>query len=113
MTLQLLHSQPLKNDVWFKLNVDERFVCRLGPAKERIYRAPTIGDKVICHHFKWAYYPATIVAFDRAKFEYTVDWDDGDPSGRQESYKNVALNSVPRSDEIAVGTIVFFPQVWA
>ena len=44
------------------------------------------------------------MAFDKTKFEYTVDWDDGDPSGRQESYKNVALNSVPRSDEIAVGT---------
>ena len=83
----------------------------LAPVKERTYRAPKIGDKVICHHFKWAYFPATVVSFDKTTFEYTVDWDDGDPSGRQESYKNVALNSVPRSDEIAVGTIVFFPQV--
>ena len=82
-----------------------------APARERTYRAPTIGDKVLCHHFKWAYFPATVVAFDKKTFEYTVDWDDGDPTGRQESYKNVALNSVPRKDEIAEGTIVIFPQV--
>lgn len=83
----------------------------LAPGKERTYRAPTIGDKVICHHFKWAYFPATIVVFDKRTLEYTVDWDDGDPSGREESYKNVALNEVPRDDEIAIGTIVLFPQV--
>lgn len=46
-----------------------------------------LGDHVICHHQKWAYFYATIVKFDGETLEYTVDWDDKDPSGRTQSYK--------------------------
>ena len=51
------------------------------------FNAPTPGDHVICLHFKWAYYAATVVDFDPEKFIYTVDWDDGDPTGRETSYE--------------------------
>lgn len=60
----------------------------LGHVEEaRSYRAPVIGDHVISHHQKWAYYTATIVSFDRETLKYTVDWDDGDPTGKVQSYK--------------------------
>lgn len=60
----------------------------LGLKEEaRSYRAPIIGDHVISHHQKWAYFPATIVSFDRETMSYTVDWDDGDPTGKVQSYK--------------------------
>ena len=60
----------------------------LGHAEEaRSYRAPVIGDHVISHHQQWAYYAATIVSFDRETLKYTVDWDDGDPTGKVQSYK--------------------------
>lgn len=60
----------------------------LGLKEEtRSYRAPVIGDHVISHHQKWAYFPASIVSFDRETMSYTVDWDDGDPTGKVQSYK--------------------------
>eukprot|EP00794_Sanderia_malayensis_P015993 gene15993-17604_t len=74
------------------------------------YRAPRIGDHVVCHHFRFAYYMATIQSFNPETLEYTVNWDDGDPSGRVQAYNCVALDVVPDSDEIGIGTIVFFQQ---
>ena len=53
----------------------------------RTYRAPVIGDHVISHHQRWAFFGATIASFDRETMSYTVNWDDGDPSGRVQSYK--------------------------
>ena len=43
-------------------------------------------------------------------FLYTVDWDDNDPSGREESYEYVALDKTPTSMDIGVGTEVLFEQ---
>lgn len=64
----------------------------LGLKEEtRSYRAPVIGDHVISHHQRWAYFPASIVAFDRQTMSYTVDWDDGDPTGKVQSYKVIKL----------------------
>ena len=70
------------------------FSCRaailplLGVREEsRSYRAPRIGDHVISHHMKWAFYGATIASFDRETMSYTVNWDDGDPTGKVQSYK--------------------------
>ena len=53
----------------------------------RSYRAPVIGDHVISHHQRWAFFGATIASFDREIMSYTVDWDDGDPTGKVQSYK--------------------------
>ena len=70
-----------------------------------------VGDKVLSLHKGWAYYTATIVHFDSDTLMYTVDWDDGDPTGRAQKYHDVALDKTPAEDEIGVGTLVLFPQV--
>ncbi|XP_078489481.1 uncharacterized protein LOC100182474 [Ciona intestinalis] len=72
-------------------------------------RAPKRGDHVICLHMNWAYYKATVESFDHNTMTYTVNWDDNDPSGRVQSYKDVALDIEP-VDDIAVGSIVLFQQ---
>jgi len=78
---------------------------------KHIFRAPVKGDHVICLHRDWAYYLATVVAFDEALMSYTVDWDDGDPTGRIQSYQDLALNKIPESDSyIGIGTTVLFSQ---
>ena len=74
------------------------------------YRAPRPGDHVISHHKRCSYFMATIVSFNSSSLEYTVDWDDGDPSGRVQPYNQVALDTVPDPDDVGVGSIVFFPQ---
>ena len=51
------------------------------------FRAPVPGDHVICLHQKWAYFMATIESFDQETLEYTVNWDDQDPTARVQSYK--------------------------
>jgi len=73
-------------------------------------RAPKVGDHVVCHHFRWVYYMATVVKFDPEQMEYTVDWDDGDPSGRVQPYDQVAIDEMPEADDIGVGSVVFFAQ---
>lgn len=83
----------------------------LGVREEsRSYRAPRIGDHVISHHMKWAFYGATIASFDRETMSYTVNWDDGDPTGKVQSYKDLAIDQVPTVDQVGVDSIVFFPQ---
>ena len=52
----------------------------------RSYRAPVVGDHVISHHNNWAFFGATIASFDRQTMTYTVNWDDGDPTDRVQSY---------------------------
>ena len=74
------------------------------------YRAPKVGDHVISHHQRCSYFMATVKNFDSNSLEYTVDWDDGDPSGRTQPYNQVALDIVPDPDDVGVGSIVFFPQ---
>ena len=58
----------------------------------------------------WQYFTATIVSFDSNTLRYTIIWDDQDPSGRVIDYYNLALDRIPEPDEIAIGTIVLFPQ---
>ena len=53
----------------------------------RSYRAPVVGDHVISHHNKWAFFGATIACFNRETMTYTVNWDDGDPTDRVQSYR--------------------------
>lgn len=73
-------------------------------------RAPRIGDHVVSHHMACTYYMATVVSFNPETMEYTVDWDDGDQSGRVQPYDQVAIDIVPDTEDVAVGSIVFFPQ---
>ena len=70
-----------------------------------------VGDKVLSLHKSWSYYTATIASFDMETLMYTVNWDDGDPTGRVQKYFNVALNRTPGEDAIGMGTLVLFPQV--
>lgn len=78
--------------------------------KKGMRRAPKVGDHVISHHQECSYYMATVAMFDSEKLEYTVDWDDGDLSGRVQPYDQVALDVVPDPDDVGIGSIVFFPQ---
>ena len=78
--------------------------------KKVAYRAPTVGDHVVSHHVQCTYYMATIVNFDSQSLEYTVDWDDGDQTGRIQAYDQVALDIVPDPDDVGEGSIIFFPQ---
>ena len=52
-------------------------------------RAPRVGDHVISHHFRHAYYTATILSFNKDDMSYHIQWDDGDPSGRNPKYNQV------------------------
>ena len=61
------------------------------PKEKAMFRAPMKGDHVICHHQKWAFFYATILTFDGQTLEYTVNWDDKDPTGRVQSYKVISL----------------------
>lgn len=77
---------PWKNSILFSFRA--AILPLLGVREEsRSYRAPRIGDHVISHHMKWAFYGATIASFDRETMSYTVNWDDGDPTGKVQSYK--------------------------
>ena len=80
------------------------------PRESGDHRAPQVGDHVVCHHFDYAYYMATVVNFDKSTMQYTVDWDDGDPSGRVQPYNQVGVDVVPDPDDVGVGSIIFFPQ---
>ena len=73
-------------------------------------RAPKIGDHVLCHHFKMAYYMATVVSYNTVTMTYTVDWDDGDPTGREAMFNEIAIDVAPELDDIGVGSYIFFPQ---
>lgn len=58
----------------------------------------------------WQYFTARIVSFDVIDLQYTINWGDQDSSGRIVDYYNLALDRVPDPDEVAVGSIVLFPQ---
>lgn len=109
INLQDVHSEDVFTE---KLEeIQEAILPLLGHAEEaRSYRAPVIGDHVISHHQQWAYYAATIVSFDRETLKYTVDWDDGDPTGKVQSYKDLAIDKIPSEDQVGLDSIVFFPQ---
>lgn len=60
------------------------------PVKTEVKRkTPKIGDHVVCHHMRHCYYMATVVEYNASTMEYTVNWDDGDPSARVQSYDQV------------------------
>lgn len=112
--LQDVNSQHLMQDRLANLFEELKNVMNIktSPSTQRgiKYRAPKIGDHVVSHHHGCAYYMATVAAFDSNTLEYTVDWDDGDPSGKVQPYDQVALDVVPDLDDVAVGSVVFFPQ---
>lgn len=86
------------------------FSQQASPQKTR--NLPKVGDPVLAmwESTPWQYFTATIVSFNSKALKYTINWDDQDPSGRVVDYFNLALDRVPEPDEIAVGSIVLFPQ---
>lgn len=75
-------------------------------------KVPAIGDKVVA---MWAgskhqYFTATITDFDSVKLKYTIDWDDGDPTGKVVSYQDLAKDIRPDPNSLAVGAKVLFAQ---
>jgi len=89
------------------LKRDQQQARRESGARRRI---PVVGDHVVSHHVKHAYYTARVVEFDAAAREFVVAWDDGDASGTRQPYDKVCLNDEPGADDVAVSTIVMFPQ---
>ena len=81
-------------------------------AASTVSNIPKIGDHVIAMwgQSKWQYFTATIVSWSSETLEFTIDWDDNDPTGRVVSYKNVALDKTPQLSDISVGTKVLFAQ---
>lgn len=81
-----------------------------SPQKAR--NLPKVGDPVLAmwESTPWQYFTATIVSFNSNALKYTINWDDQDPTGRVVDYFNLALDRVPEPDEIAIGSIVLFPQ---
>ena len=71
---------------------------------------PKIGDHVLCHHFKWAFYFATVVNYDTETMRYTVNWDDNDSTGRSTDYQYVVVDKTPLNKDLAIGTEVLFEQ---
>ena len=57
-------------------------------------RAPQVGDHVISFHFRHAYFAATILSFDKDDMSYHIEWDDGDPTGRNPKYNQVGNQRV-------------------
>ena len=73
-------------------------------------RAPRKRARVVSHYKNSSYYTATVAEVDLASMTYTVDWDDGDPSGRVQPFDQVAFDQAPELDDIGVCTIIFFPE---
>lgn len=74
------------------------------------FQAPTPGDHVVCLHQNWAYYLATVESFDPNTLEYTVNWDDQDPTGRVQSYE---VNTDSYYDFILTFTIIGLPVFYS
>ena len=74
-------------------------------------KAPILGDDVITHwNGTWQYFGSTIVDFDGEEMTYTVDWKDGDTTGRVSKYDQVAKDVVPDPIDIGDGTLCLFEQ---
>jgi len=71
---------------------------------------PMIGDSVIAHYCRWQFFPAKVVSFNKNTLEYTIDWDDPDPTCRVQPYTLIAVNNTPNENEIGVGTSILFKQ---
>ena len=71
---------------------------------------PKVGDSVICRYAAWQFFPAKIVRFDSESMNYTVDWDDPDPTNRVQPFNMVAVNREPTDDQIGIGSRVLFIQ---
>ena len=41
---------------------------------------------------------------------YTVSWHDGDQTGKEVHYDELALDATPATVDVGVGTVVIFPQ---
>lgn len=71
---------------------------------------PQMGDHVVSHHRKHAFFAATIVRFDKEAREFEVAWDDGDTSATRQPFDRVFPDAQPDADDVGVGTRVLFPQ---
>ncbi|XP_047126629.1 uncharacterized protein LOC124807920 [Hydra vulgaris] len=78
--------------------------------KSNVSRTPKVGDRVICHHVKWAYCMAKVVNYNNLTMKYTVDWEDGDFKRSEVLFNEVALDVAPEITDIGVGSTVIFPQ---
>ena len=90
------------NQISLRVPELQEMICKI--------RAPRKRARVVSHYKNSSYYTATVAEVDLASMTYTVDWDDGDPSGRVQPFDQVAFDQAPELDDIGVCTIIFFPE---
>ena len=73
---------------------------------------PQVGDSVISYHTRTrAYFESKIASeLDRDSLTFTVNWNDGDQTGKEVHYDELALDVIPATVDVGVGTVVIFPQ---
>ena len=78
--------------------------------EEFSFRAPIVGDRVICNYEKQMYFQATVKKILPESMQYEVEWDDGSTEHPHHKYDELTLNIPPDSALIGKGTTVLFPQ---
>ena len=78
--------------------------------EEFSFRAPVVGDRVICNYEKQMYFQATVKKILPESMQYEVEWDDGSTENPNHRYDELTLNIPPDSALIGKGTTVLFPQ---
>ena len=78
--------------------------------EEFSFRAPIVGDRVICNYEKQMYFQATVKKILPESMQYEVEWDDASTEHPHHRYDELTLNIPPDSALIGKGTTVLFPQ---
>ena len=78
--------------------------------EEFSFRAPVVGDRVICNYEKQMYFQATVKKILPESMQYEVEWDDGSAEHPHHRYDELTLNIPPDSALVGKGTTVLFPQ---
>jgi hypothetical protein len=89
-----------------KLTIEINFVSLVSRMQ---IRAPRVGDHVISLCTRWKYFTATVQSYSESTKMYKINWDN-DPTGREISFENIALDITPDQNQIQIGTIVLFRQ---
>ena len=80
-------------------------------AKDAVAHLPKPGDHVVAFHEpSCAFYTSTVRAFDPVTCTFTVEWDDGDATGRIVKFDKVAMDMAPRDErEVSIGSTIIYP----
>ncbi|KAK3271094.1 hypothetical protein CYMTET_20536, partial [Cymbomonas tetramitiformis] len=80
------------------------------PTRTRTDSTALHGEPVVSHWTGWQFFKAHINRFDSKTRTFTVDFDDGDKTNREQPFDLVYPDRIPEADVVAVGSLVLFPQ---